>query len=1234
MADESTGGTAVKRIQLRVESTAPSLGGIDSTISRMSLLSGQIGKVNAGLLQMNVLFGARTSGGISSGTSQTIKQMSQMGLTAKGMAAQVNQAMKDLGTFSGRMSESAQGITVFSGGNQSKILKDIQKRGNKTQTITERLKLDPGTGDWQKVSQTTHVQEKFVDDEYKNALKTLHARQSEQEAFRKEALARNQALTASGKANEAQSYQDALKGLWNRQKVQEAEKNVDKENRKLFEARARDYGQQVQAARIARTNERHDRFGRDETFEERLQRVRSSGGDIQSKVDNAYRAQIKENNAENKPSGKGGFGFAAGMSLAQKVGTAATWYAAYTGIHKVADTIVYSYQRMEELQLQTARLTQVFRGQGGTAKQLTDDVLKLAAAEGRGSEEATASAIAWSRLGLSRRQVSELTRVSMMAANVAEISAGDATQHLSSIMAGFNVEASQMGAVLGMLNQSSNTYRVTTAELLQGLSRVSGIARGSGMSLAELQGILAVSVQKTGQTGANMANALKTGLSRMNRPDVGDFFAKRYDLKMTGSASDLEKIYAIYTKVNDEQRRDIVLKLSGATQSNRMKAILDSYPESLKAATESLLNLNSAEKENALVTNTAAAARERLKTTWDRFVNSERVEQAASMWLNRGAGTIAGLTAEGGPSKRERIFFRPEDATTRGSLGQIGNMMSFGIGRQARRLAFGGAYWLKGGRHTYDEGLNAADESWDEQLGISRKPQTMADWFQVFQDDINKRSGKSQAFSIRSRFLKELAGNYGSMRPEDRESNLKALKGQVSDDAVAKLRAGDTSGISTAADDYQKQSRLEHDKVTILQTRKMQDLKDERPAANAERQKEIDSEILEIEGKTLDEQRKYNDELESGRDSILDMVRAMEAQKELTKEIASVFKGIGLSEYSQKLIELRYQLSLNEALMNQAKDPEIRDSLEKESDRLRAQLDVAKSPLAKSIDTVNRNASIATQFAGDEVESQGIGLSQGEKLLDRRKFIQQELAKYTDMSKMSTNDLLRANVLLTAQKATELSVSQRILENEKERKQTMIETQREFQKSLIGAGPGELLRKLAEAQLAGKSGSRIRTAGQFFSLTGESQRDVYSLMGGEQMASLNAEARALRGRGSSVAGLQRDANATDTRIGKYGSEYGRRIIGDNGVPATVYHQAAQAITLATGAANALAAAFDRLRLKVIQSGANASTGAAAAANSAPSATPVSQASNRTMYDMQPVPASELRDYKEVYYGPR
>src|SRR5205823_12563057 len=119
-----------------------------------------------------------------------------------------------------------------------------------------------------------------------------------------------------------------------------------------------------------------------------------------------------------------------------------------------------------------------------------------------------------------------------------------------------------------------------------------------------------------------------------------------------------------------------------------------------------------------------------------------------------------------------------------------------------------------------------------------------------------------------------------------------------------------------------------------------------------------------------------------------------------------------------------------------------------------------------------------------------------------------ELARIGDMSKANNNDLVRASVLVNQLKTAELSLSKRLLENESERKQTMLETRREFERTLIGAGPGEILRKLATSRLSGPNGSRL-TAGSFFALSSEARQDAYSLLGGERMAHLNTERRAL-----------------------------------------------------------------------------------------------------------------------------
>ncbi len=168
---------------------------------------------------------------------------------------------------------------------------------------------------------------------------------------------------------------------------------------------------------------------------------------------------------------------------------------------KGGELIESSLKRGMELQRQTAVLRQTFRGVGGSASELADDVLKLAAAEGRGTDEAMKAATHWSRLGLDRRQAAEATRVSLIAANVGEMPAHEATEKIASVMATYNLNASELNGTLGMLSRTSQTFRVTTGELFNGLSRVSNVAKESGMSLAQLQGIMGAMVQQTGQSG-------------------------------------------------------------------------------------------------------------------------------------------------------------------------------------------------------------------------------------------------------------------------------------------------------------------------------------------------------------------------------------------------------------------------------------------------------------------------------------------------------------------------------------------------------------------------------------------------------------------------------------------------------------------------------------------------------------------------------------------------------------
>jgi TP901 family phage tail tape measure protein len=118
-------------------------------------------------------------------------------------------------------------------------------------------------------------------------------------------------------------------------------------------------------------------------------------------------------------------------------------------------------------------------------------------------------------------------RMSLMAANVAELTAAQATQKLSGIMLAYNLRAKDLGSVLGQLNQVSNTFSVRNADLLEGLSRTAAFARQARLPFAELVGLLRATVGANGQSGANIGNAIKSITVALSNPATQEMLRRR-----------------------------------------------------------------------------------------------------------------------------------------------------------------------------------------------------------------------------------------------------------------------------------------------------------------------------------------------------------------------------------------------------------------------------------------------------------------------------------------------------------------------------------------------------------------------------------------------------------------------------------------------------------------------------------------------------------------------------------
>ena len=350
-------------------------------------------------------------------------------------------------------------------------------------------------------------------------------------------------------------------------------------------------------------------------------RIASQGGTtLAASMETAQRA-LKATSAE---------AGALGSNLAANIGKVSSWAVSVGVLYGALGLAKAGLTAFIETSYQLQRLDVVYSKLGGSTRALGQDVMELAAVNGRSTKEALEAAVAWSRLGLTRRQVNEAVRVSLEAANVAELDAAEATQYFQAVMAAYQLQVSGLAGVLGEVNAVSNAWNVTNKDLLTGLSRTASVAQQAGVSLSELIGLIGAGVGTTGQTGANIGNAIKSVLVSLSNPETQKFLKNGIGLDVHGADGELKslstvlaELYTRYQALGKAEQGTILFNVAGKTQASRLQALLDSYVRSQVLAINAQLNLNSAQDENKRIVDTARASLQGLATELTRFAANQ-----------------------------------------------------------------------------------------------------------------------------------------------------------------------------------------------------------------------------------------------------------------------------------------------------------------------------------------------------------------------------------------------------------------------------------------------------------------------------------------------------------------------------------------------------------------------------------------------------------------------------------
>jgi TP901 family phage tail tape measure protein len=175
-------------------------------------------------------------------------------------------------------------------------------------------------------------------------------------------------------------------------------------------------------------------------------------------------------------------------------------------------------QTISEVEMGVTEIARVMEDNTFVFKDYRDELLQLGVDYGQTFDTVQDIALRWAQAGYNVKDSLDNTKTSLLALNVAELDAKNATESLIGIMAQWQLNSSDLPLVLDKINKTADDFTVTSQDLVDGLLRSSGAAKIMGLSLDQTISLLTVMREASGRTGREVGNALNSILSYVQRP--------------------------------------------------------------------------------------------------------------------------------------------------------------------------------------------------------------------------------------------------------------------------------------------------------------------------------------------------------------------------------------------------------------------------------------------------------------------------------------------------------------------------------------------------------------------------------------------------------------------------------------------------------------------------------------------------------------------------------------------
>lgn len=235
----------------------------------------------------------------------------------------------------------------------------------------------------------------------------------------------------------------------------------------------------------------------------------------------------------------------------------------------------------------------------------------------------------FARQGIEEKQLPQFANAALIAANVGEIEAKQASEYLTSMSAQWETSATDAMRQVDSLNEISNNYATTVEKLAQGQTKAGSTAKAMGLTFDETNAVIGTLTAKTKQSGDEIGNFMKAVLPKLYTDKSKGIF-EGLGVSMTGENGELKSAIQLLQdasvkvkELDKDQQASVIRGLGGVYHYQRLQVLMDDLAK-VNSQYEQIRNTSensggSALKENTVYMQSIEAKINKAKVAIEQF---------------------------------------------------------------------------------------------------------------------------------------------------------------------------------------------------------------------------------------------------------------------------------------------------------------------------------------------------------------------------------------------------------------------------------------------------------------------------------------------------------------------------------------------------------------------------------------------------------------------------------------